>query len=160
MSLPLQSQAEDAENDPSLRAARKAEETARALKRDATLAASLLGVELSDDTDSSAASSAAQLERDMGNDIAEGGEAVSAEELARVGRGGGGSLDDFDFNNDASVDKLAALIAKRATDLPVSHTNSTPRAAVYTVGVMTFTFLGHLMKRIVAVDQNECFLFC
>ena len=44
---------------------------------------------------------------------------MSAEELARVGRGGG-SLDDFQFDNDASIDKLATLLAKRATDLPVS----------------------------------------
>ena len=79
--------------------------------------------------------SAAVSERDAGNDIAAGGEKVSAEELARVGRGGG-SLDDFDFDSDASVDKLAALLAKRATDLPVSvhYSHSLVNRGTETVG--------------------------
>jgi len=89
------------------------------LKRDATLAASLLGVDLAEEGYAPPVS-----DRDDGSDIAGGGEPVSEEEMRRVGRGGGGSLDEYSWDDDASLDKLATVLCKKAVDLPSNARNS------------------------------------
>ena len=116
-------QAEEAENDPAIKAQRKAEQVERARKRDASLAASLLGVELAEGDYVPPAG-----DRDDGSDIAGGGEKMSEAEKREV-KAGGQSLEEFNWELDADVDKLAALICKRAVEMPVSIRSAAQHSA-------------------------------
>ena len=97
-----------------LKAQRKAEVVERARKRDAALAASLLGVDISD-----VDYVPPTTDRDDGSDIAGGGEALTEKERQEA-RAVGLGVEDVDWTDDASVDKLAAGLIKKAVEMPVS----------------------------------------
>ena len=96
-----------------MKAQRKAEEVERSRKRDASLAASLLGVDLAD-----ADYVPPTTDRDDGADIAGGEGGLSEAEKKAIK--GGSSLEEYSWELDADVDKLADLLVRKAADLPVS----------------------------------------
>jgi hypothetical protein len=130
-------QAEEAENDPVLKAQRKAEIVERARKRDAALAASLLGVDIND-----VDYVPPTTDRDDGSDIAGGGEVMTEKERQEV-RAVGLGVEDVDWTDDVSVDKLASSIIKKAVEMPVSTACShCPASCV----ADDLHILGHLMS--------------
>lgn len=100
-------------------------------KRDAVLAASLMGVDTADPD-----YVPPENPRDDGSDIAGGVGKLSVEEAKDVAAASGKSLDTFDIHDDASVDKLATEIVKKLSTLTVTsplqahtqrtHTSFTP----------------------------------